>query len=226
VRPSRLYFAVAFSWPAIGLILSLLHIALDALVTGRFAGRKMLWCVIGFSEWTLLSPAIVFLALRVTYRSHGLLWFAAVHASAAAGAAMLHIALLSRLQGSDAPLMHRFLQNLPLNLLVYGVTLLATQVWLYLREQLRAENELLLLERRVAQTSLDALKLRLQPAFVEEKLAAVASLVEHDLAAAELLIERFSRFLRRSLAAADPRRAMADEIEYVGVTVPPTLVQS
>ncbi|HEX8251533.1 MAG TPA: histidine kinase, partial [Thermoanaerobaculia bacterium] len=104
-----------------------------------------------------------------------------------------------------------------LDVLVYGVTLVATQLSLYMRASERREEERVALERSLAQAALDRLRLELPVHVVSERLLEIERTIAIDADRAEQLIEEFAESLRESLNVASIHAAdevAQDEAEW------------
>lgn len=140
------------------------------------------WLAFGWAEWIVLAPLVVRLATAVPYRRRQRWRFIGVHLAAALAFHVVHltiytlaVVLVRGAPPSSGPsLMTILLWWIPpqmlMDFLVYGVTLVATQLSLYLTASARREEERLALERSLAQAALDRLRLELPVHAVSERL--------------------------------------------------------
>lgn len=201
--------AVSIAWPLIGCIVlsveSLLRIALGA----PMDAQEIFWGAVGWFEWMLLAPLVVALAERFPYRPGGRAQFFIVHAIAPFVVSTMHSSIFFALRIAANPSLDvpslwiaRVPVHLTLDLLVYGGTLLATQVALFLRNGWSREQERVTLETDIAQAELDLLRLKLPPAEIAAQLEAIEAAIEHDAMDAERKLMRLSAFLRERLDSA------------------------
>jgi predicted nucleic acid-binding protein len=98
-----------------------------------------------------------------------------------------------------------------MDFLVYGVTVVATQMSLYLRASARREEERHALERSLAEAAMDRLSLELPVDVVSERLLEIERAIAFSTDRAEVLIEEFAGSLRQSLNVASVHAAI-DEV--------------
>lgn len=187
--------------------------------------EPFIWGCVGWLEWTFLAPVAVRVATAVRYRRGHRLRFFVVHFTAGLGISVVHTAVYYFLrilvrgvpgrpgQTTTAVLFEWLPIFLTLDLLVYGGTVLATQMTLYRQAAQRREEERLELERSLARAELDRYKLELPVDMVTERLLAIERAIVRDADEAELLIEEFGASLRESLAAVTVH-ADVDEIAH------------
>lgn len=175
--------------------------------------RGLGWLAFGWAEWIALAPLVVRLATAVPYRRRQRWRFIGVHLIAALVFHAVHFAIyvlvfvsVRGLPPSPGPsLLTILLGWIPVHMLmdflVYGVTVVATQMSLYLRASARREQERLALERSLAQAALDRLRLELPVHVMGERLLQIERAIEVDADRAEVLIEELAASLRESLSA-------------------------
>jgi two-component sensor histidine kinase len=181
---------------------------------------------------------VVRLATAVPYRRRQRWRFIGVHLVAALAFHSVHFAIyvvvFVSVRGappsSGPPLLMILLRWIPphmlMDFLVYGVTLVATQMSLYLRASARREQERLALERSLAQAALDRLRLEVPVHVVSERLLQIERAIALSADRAELLIEEFAASLRESLNIASVHAAIdevaQDEAEWEEELAPAT----
>jgi two-component sensor histidine kinase len=228
---------IVFGWPLAGIGIT----AFDALVRQAFGApvplEDIFWGCVGWSLWAPLTPVMVWLARAFPYRPAILGRYLLLHACAAFAVSAVHGTIFYALrvavrgeagmpgQSAREVLLDWLPWHVTFDVLIYGGTVLATQVALFLEAAKRRENERFELEHWLAQAQLDVFKLQLPPGVIDERLLEIERAIEHDVADAELLIERFGESLRESLAAVDTAAATDeiahDESEMAGPPPPP-----
>ena len=209
-----------------GLSLVLLQ-TLVRLAFGLHLRSDLPWLVFGLVEWIVLIPIVVRVATAVPYRHRQRWRFVGVHGVAALVLHAIHLAIFILATMAVRGLLAPGQPGLPLftwvhshtllDLLVYGVTLVATQMSLYTRATERREEERLALERSLAQAALDRLRLELPADEVSERLLQIERTIPVDANRAELLLEEFAASLRESLNVASVHAAdevAQDEAEW------------
>lgn len=201
----------ALAWPVMGVLILSLEAAIRALLGEPLPAQAFLWGCIWWLETGLFAPVIVMLAERFPYRRGERRVFALVHAAAPFVLSFLHSALSFGLRiavtGKPGPaeetLREVWAARLPVHLtydvFVYGATVLAVHVVLFLRDAYEREQERLALERSIAGTELDVLKLQMPPQLIDEQLHGIEEAIELDPMEAESRILRLSAFLRARL---------------------------
>lgn len=184
---------------------------------------SLAWLAFGWAEWIVLAPLVIRVATAVPYRRRQRWRFIGVHLAAALAFHAVHLAiytlavvLVRGLPPSTGPSLWTILlwwipPHMLMDFLVYGVTVVATQMSLYLRASARREQERLALERSLAQAALDRLRLELPVHVVSERLLQIERTIAHDADRAELMIEEFAASLRESLNVATVHAAI-DEV--------------
>ena len=196
------------------------------------------WLALGWAEWIALAPLVVRLATAVPYRRRQRSRFIGVHLAGALAFHCVHFAIyvlvfvsVRGLPPSPGPSLWMILlwwipPHMLMDFLVYGVTVVATQMSLYLRASARRDQERLALERSLAQAALDRLTLELPVHVVSERLVQIERTIPVDAARAERLIEEFAASLRESLNVASVHAAIdevaQDEAEWEEELAPAT----
>ena len=205
-----------------GVSLLLLDI-LVRLAFGLQLPRSLPWTAFAWAGWIVLAPLVVRLAIAVPYRRRQRWRFIGVHLVAALAFHSVHLATYAlvflRVRGlppSPGPSLPMLLlswipPSMWIDCLVYGVTVAATQMSLYLRASARREEERLALERSLAQAALDRLRLELPVDVVSERLLQIEQAIAVSPDRAEVLIEEFAASLRESLNVASVHAAI-DEV--------------
>jgi two-component system LytT family sensor kinase len=195
------------------------------------------WLAFGWAEWILLAPLVIRVATAVPYRRRQLWRFIGIHLVAALafhvahlGVFVLAFVLVHGMPVSGPPLLTRVMWWIPVHMLmdflVYGVTVVATQMSLYLKASARREEERLALEQSLAQAALDRHRLELPVEVVSARLLEIERAIPVDADRAERLIEEFAASLRESLNVASVHAAIdevaQDEAEWEEELAPQT----
>ena len=220
-----------------GLAMLLLDV-LERLASGQRLTADLGWYAFGWAEWIVLAPLVVRLATAVPYRRRQRWRFIGVHLFAALAFHIVHLAIYTLVfvivrgpPPSPGPSLWMILlwwipPHMLMDFLVYGVTVVATQMSLYLRAAARRDQERLALERSLAQAALDRLSLELPPHVVSERLLEIERAIALDPDRAEVLIEEFAASLRESLNVASVHAAIdevaQDETEWEEELAPAT----
>lgn len=201
-------------------------LALEVLVRLAFGlplPPGLAWLAFAWAEWIVLAPLVVRLATAVPYRRRQRWRFVGVHLVGALAFHSLHLAiyvlvfvLVRGAPPSPGPSLLTILlwwipPHMLMDVLVYGVTVVATQMSLYLRASARREQERLALEQSLAQAALDRLRLELPVHLVNERLVQIERAIALSADRAEVLIEEFAASLRESLNVATAHAAV-DEV--------------
>ncbi|HYO78670.1 MAG TPA: histidine kinase [Thermoanaerobaculia bacterium] len=228
---------MAVRYIAVIATLSLLLLqTLVRLAFGLHLRPDLLWLVFGLVEWIVLIPIVIRVATAVPYRHRQRWRFIGVHFVAALVLHAVHLAIFILAATivrwilapgqPGRPLFTWVHHHTLLDLLVYGVTLVATQMSLYMRAAERREEERRALERSMAQAALDRLSLELPVQTVSERLLQIERTIAVDANRAELLIEEFAASLRESLNVASVHAAIdqvaQDESEWEEELAPAT----
>jgi two-component sensor histidine kinase len=215
----------------------LLHV-LVRLALGMEVPRSLAWLAFGWAEWLVLAPLVIRMATVVPYRRRQRWRFVGVHLAGAVAFHLVHFAVyvaafvfIRGMPPSPGPSLWTILLwwlpvHILMDFLVYGVTVVATQMSLYLRASARREQERLALERSLAQAALDRLRLELPVDVVNERLLEIERAIAVDAGRAELLIEELAASLRESLNVASVHAAIdevaQDEAEWEEELAPAT----
>lgn len=198
--------AAAIAWPLVGCTVLAFETLLSAALGAPYTSQAVFWAAVGWCEWMLLAPIVVALAERFPYRPDARARFFLVHLIAPFVVSTMHSSIFFALRLAVNPYEHvtttwivRVPVHLTLDLLVYGGTLLATHVALFLRNTWSREQQRLELEKEIAQAELDLLRLQLPPTEIAAQLEAIEAAIEHDAMDAERKLMRLSAFLRERL---------------------------
>lgn len=211
---------------------------LERLAFGQRLTADLGWLAFGWAEWIVLAPLVVRLATAVPYRRRQRWRFIGVHLLGALAFHIVHLAIYVLVfvivrgpPPSPGPSLWTILlwwipPHMLMDVLVYGVTVVATQMSLYLRASARRDQERLALERSLAQAALDRLSLELPAHVVSERLLGIERAIALDADRAEVLIEQFAASLRESLNVASVDAAIdevaQDEAEWEEELAPAT----
>ena len=220
-----------------GIWLLVLEIAMR-LVFREPLTSDLAWLAFGWAEWIVLAPLVIRVATAVPYRRRQRWRFIGVHVVAGLAFHAVHLAiytltfvLVKGLPPSPGPSLWRILLwwipvHMLMDCLVYGVTVVATQMSLYLRAAARRDQERLALERSLAEAALDRLRLELPVHVVSERLLQIEQAIAFSADRAEVLIEEFAASLRESLNVASVHAAIdevaQDEAEWEEELAPAT----
>ena len=184
-----------------------------------------IWLAWGYA-WALLTPGVLWLARRVPFARPHLARAVFVHAAAGAAAVALNLGLFalaapyvgatsagptwwatfSRLLGTT------FLLDLP----VYWILVGASEAARLARAARERERRALLLEARLADARLLALRAQLQPHFLFNTLNTVSVLMREDVEAADRVLVLLSGLLRRALEGHDAHEVpLREEIAFL-----------
>lgn len=220
-----------FGWPVAGVCVTLFEALIHLAAGAPISAAWVFWNSIGWLEWALFAPIVVVLAQRFPYRRRARWRFLAVHVPAVLAVSATHTAVYftvhAAILGTPGPptwsLRQLWIAYWPLlfslDLLVYGGTVMATQLALLLQASRKRDQERLALERALAGAELDAYKLQLPVESVTGRLREIESATAVDADRAERLIEQFCADLRQSLeivgmhAAVDEIAQDEDELE-------------
>lgn len=112
----------------------------------------------------------------------------------------------------------RYLMELPMDALVYGVAIGFTYLYDEFQASKRREVRVARLETELLKAQLDALRARLDPHFLFNALNTVSSVMYDDPARADAVLARLSDLLRRTLRAPlSQATTVADEFEVVNL---------
>lgn len=225
----------------VAIIAGIFQLVLEVLVQVAFGEqlhRGLIWAAFAWAEWIVLAPLVVRVATAVPYRRRQTWRFIGVHLIAALAFHAIHLAVYTAVfvfvkgpPPQPGPSIWRVLlwwipPHMLMDFLVYGVTVLATQVHLYLRAAARREEERLTLETSLAQAALDRLRLELPVDVVSERLLEIERTIALSADRAEVLIEEFAASLRASLNVASVHAAIdevaQDEAEWEEELAPVT----
>jgi two-component system LytT family sensor kinase len=189
-----------------------------------YVGRGLSWLrafavsLVDWELWTLLSPAVLLLSVRVPLARVGRARAFAIHIPASLGLAIGKVI-------AEAFILRSFMGpgRLPftigkiyLSILVYWAMIAAVQY----AEQRRLSRERELrashLETELARAQVDALKMQLHPHFLFNTLNAISGLMREDVEAADAMIAQLSELLRTTLETEGRHEvSLAEEIQWL-----------
>ncbi len=218
-----------------------LFFALQAYINSAYIGRTVsfertlvLWLSCGY-VWALLTPFVIKLAGRFPLEKGNLIRGLLVHSFAGIIFSLTHLTvyvflrqwLLADLSKPFSPL--QSLQNVLIadfhaNLLTYWTVVGLWHAYDYYRRfrerERRAaqlEVEAAVLERQLAQSQLEALKMQLHPHFLFNTLNSISVLMRDDVQAANRMLLRLSELLRVALKSESKQEIpLQQELEFLG----------
>jgi signal transduction histidine kinase len=231
VNDSRRGAALVMAATTAAWLVLALAVGMQGYVAAAYRGRPMplaqalVYPLVFYAVWALLTPAIVWLAGRFPpRRSAG---FVAVHVVASVAVALSHargfVFVLSRIQPdvwagleTGHVVMNAVVANIHSNVLLYWIV--AGGAWLiaYYRRSRERDMRAAQLEARLAQAELQVLKMQLHPHFLFNTLHAVSALVHEDPEAADRMLSQLGDLLRATLAAGEAQEVpLGRELEFV-----------
>jgi two-component system, LytTR family, sensor kinase len=189
-----------------------------------YAGRQLSWLrafaisLADWEPWTLLSPAVLWLAVRVPLARPRVARALAIHAAAGVGCALVKLIaaalIVSLFMGPGRR--PGSVGTIYLSLVTYWAIVAAVQY----AEQRRTSRERDLrasrLETALARAQVDALRMQLHPHFLFNTLNAISGLMREDVEAADVMLAQLSDLLRTTLETeARPEVPLADEIRWL-----------
>ena len=232
-RRTLIFFGI---WTLYGLFF-----ALQAYINSAYIGRTVsfertlvLWLSCGYL-WALLTPFVIKLAGRFPLEKGNLIRGLLVHSFAGIIFSFTHLAvyvflrqwLLADLSKPFSPL--QSFQNVlaadfHANLLTYWTIVGLWHAYDYYRRfrerERRAaqlEIEAAVLEKQLAQSQLDALKMQLHPHFLFNTLNSISVLMRDDAQAANRMLLRLSELLRIALKSESKQEiSLRQELEFLG----------
>jgi signal transduction histidine kinase len=183
------------------------------------------------ADWyvfALLSLPALWLARRFRIERGAWRESLAVHALASAGFSILWMVLRAEVeqwlsQGSSHPISfsaafsHALVATSVYNVLVYWVIVSISHSIEYSRKFQEREFRAAELEKRLAQSKLQALQMQLNPHFLFNTLNSISSLMHKDVEAADRMIALLSDLLRYTLESTDAHEVpLHQELEFLG----------
>lgn len=170
------------------------------------------WSLEDWYVWGLFSMGIFEVARRFPLRRSRWPAFFALHGVLGFLVSPVYQAVRSTVCGMDAI---AWRQPLP-DVLVYWLLLTVWHANHWRRESHEEAMRAAELERQMVEAQLLALRMQLNPHFLFNTLNAIASLLRHDLDAAERMLVRLSELLRNALDNADePEVSLDQELDFL-----------
>jgi signal transduction histidine kinase len=224
-RLTRLFFAILWLIPAV-LASVQMRLVGDASGTHYSLGTSLLWQGSAWMLWSLWSQLILTLVERVKLDTARLLPWIATHVSATAlvcVADVLAIASLDHAFGAVGQVTSYgfavrmvLVNHLDFQVVLYWAVLGAAYMVEFVRRYRERDRAAAELEQTLARTTLEALRLQLNPHFLFNALNSVNELMEMDVREAQRTLVRVSDLLRLSLrSAAQSVIPVWQEIELV-----------
>jgi two-component system, LytTR family, sensor kinase len=191
----------------------------------------LLWLLVRFYVWAVLSPAVVAVSRKFPVKGTVRWRFIAAHFTAAVSFSLIHIAIYMPVfllvdwpgsktyLGSPRSAIAIGLNSIfPLGIFVYWLILgIITALDLYRQygqERIRAAD----LEKQLAESQLNALKMQLQPHFLFNTLHSLTDIVLEDPKEATRMIARLGDFLRLTLDNSGSQLVgLKTELEFLAV---------
>lgn len=224
-RTFRWWHPVAFLgfWSLVGLAfagqLYLTQAKLGTPVTWGFAASRSLadWYV-----FALLALPAIYLARRFPLGDAPTRWLVALHLVASLVFSLVWMLLRAGLAAllEQRPfaetLRYALVATLVFNVLVYWVTIVVAHAAGFYRRYRERERRGLDLEKRLAESRLQALQMQLNPHFLFNALHGVSALMYRDVDAADRMLVRLSELLRHALDRSDAQQVtLADELAFL-----------
>jgi sensor histidine kinase YesM len=218
-----------------------LFFALQAYINSAYTGRNIsfvrtltLWLSCGY-VWALLTPFVIKLAGRFPLEKGNLLRGLLIHSFAGVVFSFTHLAvyvflrqwLLDDFSKPFSPLQsfqNVLIADFHANLLLYWTVVGLWHGYDYYRRfrerERRAaqlEVEAAVLEKQLAQSQLDALRMQLHPHFLFNTLNSISVLMRDDTQAANRMLLRLSELLRVALKSESKQEIpLREELEFLG----------
>jgi two-component system, LytTR family, sensor kinase len=217
-----------------------LFFALQAYISSAYAGRTVSfeqtllpWLSCGY-VWALLTPFVIKLTRRFPIEKGKLLRTLLIHLFAGTIFSVLHLTILVFLRQlligdfseSFSPLQsfqNVLIADFHANLLLYWTVVGLWHAYNYYRrfrerERLAAQLEIeaAVLEKQLAQSQLDALRMQLHPHFLFNTLNSISVLMRDDTPAANRMLVRLSELLRIALKSESKQEIpLRQELEFL-----------
>jgi two-component system, LytTR family, sensor kinase len=206
------YAASAAGWLALALFF-----ASEGVLGDRYRGRPVDWqgtliySLQFYGVWALLTPPVLRLATRFSWRAMTPRRFIALHAfvgltTALLQAAIFVVAFWPRYAGPTGTAMtvlqDMIVSHLHSNLVIYALLVAGVAALDAYRRLRERELQAARLHGELARASLAALRLQLQPHFLFNTLNGITALVAEEPDKAERMIAQLAALLRRSLDGA------------------------
>jgi signal transduction histidine kinase len=217
-----------FRWIGFWTILGLGFTTQVYLAERRFGAEAPTWWVALVANlpewylWGLVSVLVVSLVRRFPVDRHGWRRHFPPHVGVSFNIAFLHliaaVLIQSAVSADGSSVLSRLVDNFSVqyhwNVVVYWAILGVVHAREYHRDREAHRLRAARLEARLAQARLQALTLELRPHFLFNALNAIAELIHESPDAAEEMVQRLGRLLRRTLEADGAREVpLARELE-------------
>ncbi len=225
-RKAAWFAMVIVIWLVVSFIMSV-----QMYVSSRVTGTPQSWLqafvttVPWYLSWALLTPLVVWLAIRFDFNSTAIGRFVAVHLPAgiavAVGHALVYVAVASIINrdnphfpdASDLIIL-KLSGSIHVNLMIYCLIIglvIAGRAYTRLRDREVASARL---EAQLAEAETAALRAQLQPHFLFNTLNAISALVPEDPVRANRLIARLGELLRLSIDGRGQICTLAEELDF------------
>jgi signal transduction histidine kinase len=215
--------ALAGFWTLVGLAfagqLYLTQTKLGTPVSWAFAVTRSLadWYVFALLSWPALR-----LARRFPLGDAPTPWLAALHLVAGFVFSLVWMLLRAGVavgleqRPFAETLRHALVATLVFNVLVYWVTIVVAHAFGFYERMRERERRGLELEKRLAESRLQALQMQLNPHFLFNALHGVSALMYRDVDAADRMLVRLSELLRHALDRSEAQRVpLRDELAFL-----------
>jgi two-component system, LytTR family, sensor kinase len=190
-------------------------------------GRALVSALSDWYVWAALAPFILKLARRYPIERNRWFRHLLIHLPSSIFTALLHLVIaIGVLQLFKHAIIYpySYLESFKINLsfqfhwnvLTYWLMISATLAFDYYSKYRERELKASLLEARLAQAQLQALKMQLHPHFLFNTLHAISALMYMDVDAADRMLTRLSDLLRMTLAGAGAQEVtLKQELEFL-----------
>jgi two-component sensor histidine kinase len=225
-RGISLYFGV---WIVLGLVM-----AAEVFIAQQVWDKPVTWTLAlrrSFKEmlaYAICTPAVLWLCGRVRHEvGHRVRWLLA-HMLGALVFSVAHITLVSWLQAGERSvqtgdiltfnyLFAKLLLSYTLsNIFKYWILVLGYLGWHYYKAYRERERQASALATELVQARLQALRMQINPHFLFNTLNTISALIHENPDAADLMIARLSKLLRRTLDRGDVQEVpLREELEFL-----------
>lgn len=194
----------------------------------QFEWLRAFWVWIGWVQWIVLTPLVLYLAYRFpiernTWRRHAQIhvlgWLAVTVIDT-----LLYVVTRTLFswvaRPPDVPfwegVIQLFVSTLSVDLFVYAAIVAMVQAWAYYQKYQERESQAAQLEGQLAKAQLKALKMQLHPHFLFNTLHAISALMDENVKASREMLALLSQLLRLTLENAEKQEvSLKQEIAFL-----------